>query len=705
VNEVRVLEVTTPVVRRVSVARDPFEDSELAVGSGAARARREQVGWVRVALSLDRVEAAVGTAARMGLLVLLIALLLGTVALALLVRLMVRPLHEASDLAQEIAAGRLDRRIPVRSEDELGTLAQSLNSMASSLLDARRRVEAEAEALRVATAAMVEIGRGVRSARDPAAVFDVVAREIRGVTGCDGVALAAPEGDTGMVVFRQLDPPLPWGRLEQLPAPARDLTWTEIAGTPAPLVLDLDARGDALCAALRDEGFGSALLVPLATEGSPLPVLLLASRQPVAFASAEVDVVGGLASHLSAALQGARLNDRLHDAFGELQRTHDYLVRSEMLRVAGEMASGVAHEFNNVLGAILGRAQLLCLQAASGALPTEELIESLAIIERAALDGRETGRRLRQFGRAQDSGSVEPVDLDRALRDAVEFTRPRWENEAQAAGRRIDISVESRPGIVVRARGHEMREVFTNLILNAVDALPQGGHVRLAAFHDSGRVVTTVEDDGVGMTEEVRQRAFEPFFSTKGPGGTGLGMSLVYGILQRCDGTIDVQSSPGEGTRITVSFPAAMALAAPAEPEPLPDTQPNERLLDVLVVDDESTVRDVLRDMVSALGHRVVACASGHEALEQMRPGRFHLVLTDLGMPGITGWKLAEAVRQRDPATVIVFVTGWGEEVNADAVRKVGADRVVTKPFSLEDILETTRIAAARAGTDRAEAA
>ncbi len=179
-------------------------------------------------------------------------------------------------------------------------------------------------------------------------------------------------------------------------------------------------------------------------------------------------------------------------------------------------------------------------------------------------------------------------------------------------------------------------------------------------------------------------------------------MSLVYGILQRCDGTIEVESVPGQGTHVTMTFPAASSEQTPEELIPIPEAVAVEQLLDVLVVDDEQTVRDVLADMVLALGHRVVACASGQEALQEYQPGRFHLVLTDLGMPGITGWKVAEAVRERDPNTVIVFVTGWGEEVNAEAARKAGVDRVVTKPFSLEDIIEATRIAAARVGNSKA---
>ena len=687
------LDVTAPVFRGARATQVPAAEAGEVFGMAETSrtvAPRARIGWVRLLVSMDRTDAAVRSAAQEGLALLAIAIVLGIVGLTWFVRVMVRPLSEASGLAREIASGRLDRRIPVRGRDELGALAESMNSMAGSLLEARERAESEANALRTTTEAVVAIAQGAHGAPDPERVFRLVAAQARRVTGCDGVALAEP-GEGPRPTFTRFDPPLPWGSFAAAATPR--LTPELPDGAPARF--DLRVHTDPTAQELARAGFATALAVPLALDNTATGVLLLASRSPLAFPPAQREVVAALASHLSSSLHAEHLNLQLHDAFGELQRTHDYLVQSEMLRMAGEMASGVAHEFNNVLAAILGRAQLLRLRASAHEVKREELLEALSIIERAALDGRETGRRLRQFGGIAEDVEAQAVDLDRAIQDAVEFTRPRWQNEAQAANRNIELEVAAAPGIWVKARAHEIREVFTNLVLNAVDALPAGGHVRISTQARNGKAVTVVADDGDGMSEEVRHRLFEPFFTTKATQGRGLGLSVVYGILQRCGATIEVASEPGRGTRVTLSFTLVEAPvgvvelpAAPAE---------SSAGLRVMVVDDDAAVREVLRDMVAALGHETTALGNGDAALEAHAPGRFDLILTDLGMPGMNGWKLAELIRARDRDVVITFVTGWGEDVDATAVRKAGVELVIAKPFSIEDVVRATELAAERA--------
>ena len=652
-----------------------------------------RVGWVRLVVSTERLEQAVGDTSRLGMVILLAALGLWMVPVLSLVRLVAQPLREASELAGEIAAGQLDRRLPIRSRDELGALAESMNTMASALQDAHRLAQAEAEALRTATSAVVAIARGARLANDPDSVFALVSAEARRVTGCDAVALAVPD-ESEQLTFVNFDPPPPWGGLAEkstLPPDARREWMDRVDGV---LRRTLDGSGDPLAQGLAAAGFRTALSVPLIIEGRSSAMLLLAARGSQAFPESGADLVGALASHLSAALRAERLNVRLERAIQELQRTRDYMVRSEMLRVAGEMASGVAHEFNNTLGAILGRAQLLRQRALQGVLPAAELAASLQVMERAAQDGTETVRRLRQFGRGDDA-VTESVDLAAAASDAVEFTRPRWENEAQTGGRTIHLELEAESGSWVSGRGHELREVFTNLILNAVDALPEGGTIRVGSKVRGGRVLAWVQDDGIGMSEEVRRRLFEPFFTTKGDGGTGLGLSLVYGILQRHGAGVRVESQPGAGTRVDLSFPLGAA-AESRESGGLaivaggPAAQAS---LMVVVVDDEPAVRDLMRDIAEALGHDVRTHESGEIALAAYRPGEVDLLLTDIGMPGMSGWQLARSVRAIDPAVTICFVTGWGEEMDPVEVTKAGADHVISKPFTIEDVIQVTQVA------------
>jgi signal transduction histidine kinase/ActR/RegA family two-component response regulator len=686
------IEVTVPIVQR-----SPGVDPDAAGRDPAAARpaiRHQHVGWVRVVMLPDGLEESVRTTAELGLIVLVVALAIGLLGVWWLGRLVVRPLREASELAREIAAGRLDRRLPVHGNDELSQLAEAMNTVAAALLESHERVETESNALRTASRAVMAIARGTRTRRDPGAMFDVVATELKRVTGCDAAALAVPHEDDRMLQFTFFDPPAPWGGLNPGTPLDHDvvLNLRVPDGSGARLALDRDE--DSLSHGLAGDGYRSAMIVPLMLESGPQAVLLLASKQLKAFPPGKADVVAGLATHLSAALHVALLNDQLRGAVAELQRTHEYLVESQMLRVVGEMATGVAHEFNNLLGSVLGRAQLLNLRIRTGKLTQEDLVSSLRVIERAALDGSEVGRRLRQFGRGGSTPEPKPVDLDGVLLDAIEFTRPRWENEAQVTGRHIEVASESWSGAHVMGHSNELREVFTNLILNAVDALPEGGTIRLATSLQGDRVLARVQDNGTGMDEETRKRLFEPFFTTKGESGSGLGLSVAYGILKRHGATIEVESEPGQGASIEILFPRAKE--APREDIAPAVPVPGGRSLRILVVDDDQTVREVLRDMLVALGHQVVEFGSGEEALRGYQAGLYDLILTDLGMPGVTGWKLAQTVRALDRTVTISLVTGWGSEVRPETLQRAGVDHVVSKPFTLEDVVAVTRLAAER---------
>ncbi|MEO5617872.1 MAG: response regulator [Candidatus Eisenbacteria bacterium] len=672
----------------VDEARELYGLDARPVPVGEAR-----LGWVRTVYATDSVEQVVSSAARMGLTVLFTALALWLVPLFGLLRFITEPLREASDLARAIAQGELERRIPVRSPDELGTLATSLNTMAAALTQAREQTRIEADAMRRATEAVVSIARGAREVVGVDAVFDVVASQLRFLTESHGAALALPDASQDMSRLQRFDPPLPWGDLAPGQPMDAELLRRMQAG-PGPVLLDIDRENLPLAHALRRDGFRRALVVPLREEEGCRSSILLVSTREDAFPHAQIEVVVGLASHLASAIQAAMLRSRLESAVDELVRTRERLEHSERMRLAGEMASGVAHDFNNVLGAILGRAQLLRRQAEAGELPAPALARALEVIERAAMDGGDTVRRLRQFGPGGRAPDAEIVDLDEALRGAAEYTRTRWENEAQALGRRISVEIRSEPGATVEGRGSEMREIFTNLILNSIDALPGGGTIVLATRIQGDLIIADVEDDGVGIPATIRKRIFDPFFTTKGERGTGLGLSVVYGIVQGAGGSINVASTPGLGTRVTIELPRALpGVAVYLAPPPPRD---EGEALRVMVVDDEPAVRELLRDILASLGHRPEIFASGGEALERYAPGAYDLVFTDLGMPGMTGWELSRAIRARDPDVTIAMITGWGAEVGPDALAAAGGDAVVSKPFTIEDVEGLTRLARER---------
>jgi signal transduction histidine kinase/CheY-like chemotaxis protein/HAMP domain-containing protein len=692
------LEVLAPVVARHSVART----------SGEPDADDPPLGWVRVLVSTANVGALLGTALKAALVVMVLSLLITLAALGWVTQRMLRPLREAGALAREIAAGQLDRRLPVRGTDELATLATSLNSMAGHLAQARAQARAEASALRVAAEAVIAIAREARASSDPQTVFTAVASELRRLTGSSGVALMGPEAGTGALLLRGDDGAAVWQRIPRSAAFERDLGDVIVRPDAAPARVALEPRSDALSRMLTRGGALTGLLVPVPLDDAPPVVLLLVSERADAFPASAVDVVAGLSSHLASALQASAMRERLQRSLDDLEGTRAQLLRSERLRVAGEMASGIAHDFNNVLGAIQGRAQLLRHQARQGTLRDESLARSLEIMEQAARDGAETVRRLRQFGRPGEAPPTERVSVGVALREAVEYTRARWENESQAAGRRIEVVQEIDPEVWITGRASELREVFTNLLLNAIDALATGGTLRVGCVGSGAEVRAWVEDDGIGMPPEVRARIFDPFFTTKGERGTGLGLPVVYGIVQHHGGRLEVESEPGRGTRFELAFPRAEAGASLAPLTPTLGLPAPREVLDVLVVDDEPAVRDLLCEILGALGHRATAHTSGESTLEFFERGRYQLVVSDLGLPGMSGWTLARRLRTLDPELTIAFVTGWGAEMTDEKVAESGADGFIGKPFGIEDVEALVRLTAERRGSrggERREAA
>jgi GAF domain-containing protein/anti-sigma regulatory factor (Ser/Thr protein kinase) len=419
---------------------------------------------------------------------------------------------------------------------------------------------------------------------------------------------------------------------------------------------------------------------PLLLGDRLLGVLALGRRGEAALTETDLALLRALLGQAVIAIENARLFEAATSAYHELETAQDQLVQTEKLRALGEMASGVAHDFNNLLAAILGRVQLILRQITD---PT--LARWLQVIEQAALDGAQTVRQIQEFTRVRRDQPTELVDPNRAVEDALEMTRPRWHGASPAEG--VQVRVETRLGPVPRVEGHpaELREVLTNLILNALDALPEGGTLSLVTRAVGDQVEIVIADSGVGMPEAVRRRIFEPFFTTKGPRGTGLGLAMAYGIVTRHGGQITVESEEGRGTEFTIRLPAARR--GPIAPVP-GVTLPPGRTARILVIDDEPEVRDTLADILEAEGHQVVAASSGAEGLARLGEAGFDLLMTDLAMPAMSGWQVAEAVQARVPGLPVVLVTGWGVEVPADQLRKGGVARVLTKPFRLDGVRE-----------------
>jgi PAS domain S-box-containing protein len=365
----------------------------------------------------------------------------------------------------------------------------------------------------------------------------------------------------------------------------------------------------------------------------------------------------------------------------EQKEERERAARADKLRALGQLASGVAHDFNNSLAAILGRAQLVLRRVKD-----EELIRSLGIIVTAAEDAASTVRRIQTFARKSVAIDLEFLDLPALLRDAIEITRTRWENEARAAGLNIDVTLNAEGSVFTMGNASELREVFVNLIVNAVDAMPDGGSLKICCKREGDRVHLRFADSGMGMTEEVRERVFEPFYTTKGVHGTGLGLAVSYGIIERHEGMFSVESTIGKGTTFRIDLPVAEN-ATPVHEE-IRSTALTESL-SILVIDDEEVVRETLADMLSDLSHRVVMVENGKDAVAKVSEGSFDIVFTDLAMPEMDGWETARAIRQLKPELPVVLVTGYGATAKPPAGETDLVAGIIGKPFDFDQVTAT----------------
>jgi len=389
-------------------------------------------------------------------------------------------------------------------------------------------------------------------------------------------------------------------------------------------------------------------------------------------------IAGAVAKQMALALESARLYGETQEALAEVERAQERLVQSHTLRALGEMAAGTAHHLNNLLTVALGHLQLMRRRSGAAGLPP-----AADLIEQALTDAASVVRRMQRFARTGPTEEgPEPVDLAQIAHEARELTETPCVDAFQARGIPILVRVDAQPVPLVRASAAALRETVTNLILNALDAMPRGGVITLRTFQDAAGIGLSVTDTGVGMSAEVKRRALEPFFTTKGPKGTGLGLSVAYGLMRRHGGELSVESTEGSGTTITLRWP-------PREDGPrrastaLPAVEASGSATQVLLVDDDDRVRAILGELLQAEGHCVVHARSGPEALSVLeRDVQVDLVLTDHGMPGMTGLELTQAIKARWPQLRVGLVTGWGESLDVPA-SGVRPDFTLPKPVDL----------------------
>lgn len=434
-------------------------------------------------------------------------------------------------------------------------------------------------------------------------------------------------------------------------------------------------------AADSDRPILSAYVVPLSFGEKLFGVFVVAEDEPNSISSFKRYPFDLVARYISASLEVAMLISKLRDAYEELRQSQAALMQQERLRALGQMASGIIHDINNALVPIVGYSEMLV------ELGTGKICQYAELIHHAAQDIMHIVERLRTFYRPRlPDEQIESVDINQAIRQAIDLTKPRWYDMAQREGITIELKLELDDALpLIVGIGAEVREALVNLIFNAADAIiakrPDHGRITFRTGLKDGWVFVEVEDDGVGMDEETKRRAIEPFYSTKGEMGTGLGLPMVYGIMQRHEGLIEIESELGIGTKVRLLFPMR-TIERPVVSEELRREMPK---LKILLIDDDPMVLMTISDMLKGLGHKVDVAEGGRAGLEKFfealkSDNPYELIITDLGMPEVSGIEVVRRVKESSPNTPVLVLTGWSREAIP-----TNADGVVSKPIRLSE--------------------
>ncbi|MBM4283547.1 MAG: response regulator, partial [Deltaproteobacteria bacterium] len=568
-------------------------------------------------------------------------------------------------------------------------LMVAIGNVLGNAVERASMLEAEQHAVRELVA-LDEIALALASTLDADDVALTVARSTHRLFGAQRVVIARLTNDgQALLPVHVLDNGVPVREVETIPLaesimglclrerrPVQRRRGTDDGGTtPDPLdgrpvaVLPFEARHFAA-------GLGTAVAVPVISDGTPIGALWLGYEQHVPLVETDLQVLSAIGTHVAIATKNAQLFEGRERALEELRAAQQKLIESEKLNAIGLIAHGVAHDFNNVLGSILGRAELL-----KGQVRDPALLKHAEIIEKAARDGAETVRRIQEIGRQDRIDDFVAVDGSTILHDVLELTRPKW------TARSIEVTATGDGGLDVAGNPSELREVLINLVHNAVDAMPEGGRIRLSASRVDDRVVLRVQDTGCGIPADILGRVFDPYFTTKGERGTGLGLSVSQSIVRRHGGEMRVTSrtsGPDRGTTFELDLPGFTVPPLVAAATATSGAPGRAR---ILIVDDEENIREILSEMLSG-DHDVVTAADGFEAIERCKSDpALDLVFTDLGLPGMTGYDVAREVKRLRPELLVGLVTGWGATLDPEKARLRGVDMVISKPFRFEQVL------------------
>lgn len=433
---------------------------------------------------------------------------------------------------------------------------------------------------------------------------------------------------------------------------------------------------------LASGGLRAFVAAPLHIENKVFGVVIAARREPGSFSGVDCEFLRQLSEHVGLAAHQAELYGALQRAYDDLRHSQQSVLQQERLRALGQMASGIAHDINNAISPASIYIESL-LEHEPGL--SDRSRGLLTTVQRAIDDVAQTVSRLREFHRPREAQlALTPVDLNLLVHQVVDLTRARWSDMPHEQGYVIEVHEELADDLPhMLGAEPEIRDGLTNLIFNAVDSMPHGGTITLRTRSAGNLLSVEICDTGVGMDEDTRSRCLEPFFTTKGAQGTGLGLAMVYGMLQRHSGELEIDTVLGKGTCMRLLFP----VAAPDDADTAIVVIPAKlsRSLRILVTDDDPMLLESLRDFLESDGHRVMTAEGGQQGIDAFaQAGRgtepFDIVITDLGMPYIDGRKVAIAIHDLGPGTPVILLTGWGQRLLDEGDLPLHVSRVLVKP-------------------------
>jgi signal transduction histidine kinase/ActR/RegA family two-component response regulator len=630
--------------------------------------------WIAYA-GVDAESAIAPTRRRATAALLLIVLIVGATvgAAAYAARRIARPISAIAEVARARASGSVDAHAAVEGPREVADVAVAFNA-------AQGKLQLQLSRLSL----LHRITRAIGERHDLRSIFQVVIRSLEVDLPIDFCCICLhEEAERSLIVTLSSKPPL--AEHERIAIESNGLS-TCMQGQ---LIYEPDisrAAGE-LTQRLAASDLRAVVISPLLAQGTVFGVLIAGRREAASFSSNECEFLSQLSDHVALATHQAQLYATLQQAYDDLQQSQQTVMQQERLRALGQMASGVAHDINNAIAPIALYTDSL-LEHEPGL--TQRARDYLSIIRRAIADVGETVKGMREFYRPQErQAALTRIDLNPIVTQVIEMTRVRWRDLPQQRGVAISMRTElQHPLPAILGQESEIRDALTNLIFNAVDAMPEGGTLVIRTRGSAATVQLEVTDSGVGMDETTRRRCLEPFFTTKGERGTGLGLAMVYGTVRRHSAELEIDSTLHQGTTMRIVFPAEQDVAATPQPVAL-DCAP--RPLSILIIDDDPLVLESLHAILQSDGHKVTAADGGQAGIEtfaeaQRHNAAFDVVITDLGMPHVDGRRVAAAVKAASPATPIVLLTGWGQRLVEDGDIPAHVDHVLNKPPKLRDL-------------------